>query len=268
MKILKVDIIRAARNSRSLFQFQDTGSTHFAKCGYDDWNTADMLKKPAVILELNGKFYFLGYDGIAGEGYSEYKAGIFILKYYDNGNLSIYPSANGILGLSILNFTLTSMRLKFNSSISIPVQNLPPNYYVVERGEYTTIELLLPTTLFSALAKIPRGTIRRWKVNGVLLPVTITPTGRAYYSIKQIPLANAIARKRCDSAAIYQIFINKLEDLTPGDVVYISWFKHLIRKYANSSCSYSSLRDLLRELLSNHKLERLKRGYYCKSIAK
>ncbi|MCK5050771.1 MAG: MerR family transcriptional regulator [Candidatus Cloacimonetes bacterium] len=267
MRILKRTIIRISKNSKTLFQFRDQqlGCYHFANSAFPDPDPDKIVNKQALILELGGKYYLLGHDEILKEKYIEYHAGDQLtLRLYPNGNAAMFFLKSGSSGVSVLNYDVKTKKLIFDASIlNVPYQSLHPSYIVCEEGRYTSIQVLLPTTVFAALSSISKETLRRWKVEGKLIPVIITSTGRSYYSPVQCSLAKKLHDKRCNSAEIYLIIINELKELNPGEVVYISWFKNLVRKYSNSNYCYSTLRDLLRELISQNRIERVKQGYYC-----
>ena len=263
MKIYEAKVIRRSKNSKVLYEIRDheSGGCHFAGSGFKTLDLDNLTNSTVIIMQLAGRYCILGGGKMNCENYSEYRAGNLIIKYYNNGNLTVFPFVDGELGVSILNYTDNTIRLQYNSEISIPFQDLPPNYYVVESGEFITIELLLPTTSFSTLAKVPRETIRRWKIEKKLNPLKITSTGRAYYSQDQCSLAKELHDGQSKSIEIIKIFEKKLKELTPGEVVYVTWFKKMIPNYDNSK--YSTLRDLLRKLISLNMLERVKKGYYC-----
>ncbi len=264
MKILIVEMIRVAKNSIISFQFRDQQSEgyHFANSVFLNPDPDKIVHKQGLILELGGKYYLLGYDEILKERYIEYRAGDhFTLRYYPNGNAAMFFLKSGSSGVSVLNYNLKTKKLIFDSSIlHISCQSIPESYIVNEEGRYITIQMLLSATVFAYLCSIPRQTIRYWRVKGKLIPLKFTPTARSYYSPDQCSQAMELHNRRCDSAELYQIIINELNDLNPGEVVYVTWFKHLIPDYNNSK--YSTLRDLLRELISLQKLERVKQGYY------
>lgn len=262
MKILIAEIIDVVGRSNTTFQFKDqkSGRYGFAETISPVANPTDIFYKQAIILQLHRQSYMLGYDCVSTEDFSEYKAGAgFILKRYQNDNLSIYPISNGALGLSLLNFKPNSRKLEFNSIFFIPLYDLPPNYHVEINGSFTTIESLLPTTKFAALSMIPRNTIIRWK-HTKLKPIRITSTGYSFYSIDQLLLAKILFSKRSNSQKIYNTILKQIKCKKSGTILYITYFKSLIQGYNRSH--YSTLRAILRKLVEDRDLEHFKKGYY------
>lgn len=263
MRILKANIIRTARSKGFILQSIDAVKTYYARPVFSKWNPADLLHKEAIILQLGHQYFLMGYAiSSVRKGYSEYKAGKnFVLRHYTNGNLAIYPITKGTLGLSILNFTITTRKLQFDSStLCIPTQNLPASYLIEVDNNYTTITCLNSTGNFTDFCSVPRETLRRWKEKKSFLPVKTTKSGYAYYSLNQVPIAKALASERSSSAIIYKTIMDTIEKIEPGEARCYHFFRSSITDYHKSQ--YKSLQAALHRLVSEGYLKRIKRGYY------
>lgn len=262
MKIMKAEILNVVVASSTPFQFREleSGEFNFASSVFPTLNSANILNKDAIILQLGKDHYLLGFESNFCEGYAQYKSGRnSILRFYVNGNLEIYPITNGTLGLSLLHFTLASNKLEFNSRLLISTKDLPTNYFVESDGNYTKIELLLITLKFANLSSIHPESIRQWK-HKQLIPVKMTSAGYSYYSISQVPQAKALAGMRSNSKEIYKTISDKIKQFDPGIILCIAYFKALVPNYNRTK--FSTLIIILRRLVLEGKLERFIRGYY------
>lgn len=261
MRILTAEILRSTRKTGYVLRRLDDGSTIFARPIWKDRTLSKLpLNKKVLILKLGDQYNLLGHDPISGNNYVGYETRQnFVLRYYKNGNLIIYPETQGILGLSVLNFS--SQKLKFNSSmITISTRSLPEYLLIEVDSHTTTVSKLIPAAKFSKLSDIPRETLRRWRLNGILTSTKIGKWGYSYYAPKQIISAYEINRKRSSLAKMYKMLEETIAGIEPGEVHCYRFFKSTITDYNNSQ--YKSLQAALHRLVSEGYLERDCKGYY------